>query len=99
MLRQPWFDELGAWALGAMGGLPALADSGAGELPLAPVNSALADSGPGELPLAPVNSALADSGAGKLPLAPVNPALAEHWPLGEGISGFWVLNARVSKSP
>ena len=36
VLCQPWFDELGA-----MGGLPVLADSGAGKLPLAPVSSAL----------------------------------------------------------
>ena len=43
-----------------MGGLPALADSGAGKLPLAPVNSALADSGAGKLPLALVNSALTE---------------------------------------
>ena len=35
LLCQPRFDELGA-----MGGLPALVDSGADKLPLAPVNSA-----------------------------------------------------------
>jgi len=36
VLRQSWFD-----GLGAMGGLPALAASGADKLPLTPVNSDL----------------------------------------------------------